>query len=229
MISGTLTRTPGCVTDSNSQGRFVALKVLTADALYGEKHIDELNILQRTASANPRHPGHDRIVQLLGHFQCKGPNGTHLCLVLEVLGPSLRDIQDRYHTEQREMPSIIVKRVTKQVLIGLDYLHRSCRIVHTGTPTLRTLQTRVDLQPNNILLELQEADSVITAFLQSQVGGETSADAETIVLPNGEEYKVAECCSLPMQVSPLQDSNVQVKIADLGMGKRHPRSTSNMD
>jgi serine/threonine-protein kinase SRPK3 len=146
--------------------------------------------------------------------------------VLEVLGPSLRDIQDRYHTEQREVPSLIVKRATKQVLVGLDYLHRSCRIVHTGTPPFENSSHRLDLQPNNILLELQEPDSVVTAFLESQVGGK---DAETLVLPTGEEYNVAECCSLPVQVSPLQDWNVRVKIADLGMGKRHPRSPSNLD
>lgn len=110
---------------------------MTADALYGEKHIDELNILQRTASANPQHPGHDRIIQLLDHFQLEGPHGIHLCLVLEVLGPSLGEIQDLYHAEQWEVPSIIVKRVTKQLLLGLDYLHRFCGIVHTGTAMLR--------------------------------------------------------------------------------------------
>jgi serine/threonine-protein kinase SRPK3 len=115
---------------------------MTADALYGEKHIDELNILQKTASANPQHPGHHRIVQLLDHFQYKGPHGIHLCLVLEVLGPNLRDLQDLYHAEQWEVPSIIVKRVTKQLLVGLDYLHRSCGIVHTGTAMSRTFFKR---------------------------------------------------------------------------------------
>jgi hypothetical protein len=84
------------------------------------------------------------------------------------------------------------------------------------------------LQPNNILLELPDPDSVIAAFLQSQVEGEESAHVETLLLPNGEEYKVAESCSLPIQVSPLQNGNIRVKIADLGMGKHHPRYASNL-
>ena len=114
---------------------------MTADALYGEKHIDELNILQRVASANPQHPGKSRIIQLLDHFECYGPHGIHLCLVLEVLGPSLSDIQRLYHEEQREIPSIIVKRVVKQLLLGLDYLHRHCGIVHTGIKIFKNIQT----------------------------------------------------------------------------------------
>jgi hypothetical protein len=82
------------------------------------------------------------------------------------------------------------------------------------------------LQPNNILVELPDSISVITAFLQSQIGGEESAGVETVVLPNGEEYRVAESCSLPIQFSPLQDWNIRVKIADLGMGKCHPNYAS---
>jgi serine/threonine-protein kinase SRPK3 len=116
---------------------FIALKVMTADALHGEKHIDELNILRRTSSANPRHPGHSRIVQLLDHFEYTGPHGLHLCLVLEVLGTSLGGLRDLYRsTEKREVPSAIVKRFTNQILLGLDYLHHSCGIVHTGTSIL---------------------------------------------------------------------------------------------
>jgi serine/threonine-protein kinase SRPK3 len=105
---------------------------MTADALFGEKHIDELRILQRCSSSNPLHPGHARIVQLLDHFEYHGPHGVHLCLVLELLGTNLSDIQRAYHREKKELPSRVVKRITKDILLGLDYLHRSCRIVHTG-------------------------------------------------------------------------------------------------
>jgi serine/threonine-protein kinase SRPK3 len=115
-----------------STNRHVALKVMTADALLGEKHIDELRILQRTGLANPQHQGYSRIVQLLDHFEHHGPHGTHLCLVMELLGTNLSDIQSLYLRQQKAVPSIIVRRFLKQVLIGLDYLHRSCGIVHTG-------------------------------------------------------------------------------------------------
>ena len=128
--------------DVNSQQleRFVALKVLTADALSGESHIDVLNMLLRATSTDPQHPGFSRIVQLLDHFEYKGPHGLHLCLVLEVMGPSLGDIHDLYHTKQMEVPSTVVKSFTKQLLLGLDYLHHSCGIVHTGTILRTTTQ-----------------------------------------------------------------------------------------
>jgi serine/threonine-protein kinase SRPK3 len=95
----------------------VALKVFTADAIQGPKHIDELRI--------PQHPGYERIV-LLDHFEHKGPYGIHLCLVLELLGPTLCAVQKAYQKRQREIPAPVVKKITKQILQGLDYLHQSC-------------------------------------------------------------------------------------------------------
>lgn len=64
-------------------------------------------------------------------------------------------------------------------------------------------------------------DSAIASILQASEGENTAVT--TIVLPNGELYEVAECRSLPLQVSPLQDWRIRVKIADLGMGKASAR------
>ena len=108
------------------------MKIVTADALSSEKHIDELRMLQKTGSGDGQHPGQLRIVSLLDHFEHHGPHGTHLCLVMELLGPSLSDIKSLYLRQKQKVPLIIVKRFLKQALMGLDYLHRSCGIVHTG-------------------------------------------------------------------------------------------------
>lgn len=37
----------------------------------------------------------------------------------------------------------IVREITRQVLMGLDYLHRICKIIHT------------DLKPENIVFEIE--------------------------------------------------------------------------
>ena len=38
----------------------------------------------------------------------------------------------------------IVKLITKQLLLGLDYMHRICGIIHT------------DLKPENVMIQLEK-------------------------------------------------------------------------
>ena len=71
------------------------------------------------------------------HF---GPNGKHFVMVFEILGVNLLEIIKRYN--YRGIPLPLVRIIARQVLIGLDYLHRICNIIHT------------DLKPENVLLSL---------------------------------------------------------------------------
>lgn len=70
------------------------------------------------------------IVKLLDAFIHQGPNGTHLCLVLELLGPSLHKIMvniagnDPDIGEPLEQPQTILK-VTKQLLQAVASLHKA--------------------------------------------------------------------------------------------------------
>lgn len=67
---------------------------------------------------------------ILDHFQLDGPNGTHDCLVFELLGPSVADLLDRrFHGER--LPGKLAKHIAKQALLGLDYLHQQ-KITHGG-------------------------------------------------------------------------------------------------
>ena len=50
-------------------------------------------------------------------------------MAFEVLGPNLLTLIRQYH--HHGIPVPIVKRIIKQVLMGLDYLHRECGIIHT--------------------------------------------------------------------------------------------------
>ena len=56
------------------------------------------------------------------------------------MGVNLLEIMKRY--DYKGIPLPLVRRMTKQVLIGLDYLHRKCRIIHT------------DLKPENVIVAL---------------------------------------------------------------------------
>jgi serine/threonine-protein kinase SRPK3 len=104
-------------------------------------------LLEKIASANPSHPGRQHIVSLLDHFEHTGPNGVHVCLVFEALGESVLSTIKRY--QYRGLPIHIVKQITKQVLLGLDYLHRECGVIHT------------DLKPENVLIAIDNTEEVI--------------------------------------------------------------------
>ncbi|XP_037761339.1 SRSF protein kinase 1 isoform X2 [Chelonia mydas] len=82
------------------------------------------------------------IIHCLDDFKMIGANGFHVCLVFELLGPSLRCLM-RSHGAQG-LPLPFVKKALQEVLAGLQFLHTNCRIIHT------------DIKPENILLQVDE-------------------------------------------------------------------------
>lgn len=135
-------------------GRHVALKVVRSAAHYTETAIDEIKLLNKVVQANPNHPGRKYVVSLLDSFEHKGPNGVHVCMVFEVLGENLLGLIKRWN--HRGIPMPLVKQITKQVLLGLDYLHRECGIIHT------------DLKPENVLIEIGDVEQIVKAFVQEE-------------------------------------------------------------
>lgn len=100
-----------------------ALKILCADASTGDIPI-ELTILQHLQTCSTTHPN---ISSLENFFQIKGPNGLHYCLVLPILGPSIKDIASR-----KQFPKSLLHKASQQIASGLAYLH-SLEICHGGT------------------------------------------------------------------------------------------------
>lgn len=120
---------------------------------YTETALDEIKLLQRVVESNPAHPGRRHVVSLLDHFTHRGPNGSHVCMVFEVLGENLLGLIKRYH--HRGVPEHICKQIAKQVLLGLDYMHRECGIIHT------------DLKPENVLICIDDVEAVVRAELET--------------------------------------------------------------
>jgi len=135
-------------------GKHVALKVVRSAAHYTETAIDEIKLLNRIVQAKPSHPGRKHVVSLLDSFEHKGPNGVHVCMVFEVLGENLLGLIKRWN--HRGIPMPLVKQITKQVLLGLDYLHRECGIIHT------------DLKPENVLIEIGDVEQIVKAHVQQE-------------------------------------------------------------
>ncbi|KZL72017.1 protein kinase dsk1 [Colletotrichum tofieldiae] len=140
----------------NTSGKHVALKVVRSAAHYTETAIDEIKLLNKIVQAKPDHPGRKHVVSLLDSFEHKGPNGTHVCMVFEVLGENLLGLIKKWN--HRGIPMPLVKQITKQVLLGLDYLHRECGIIHT------------DLKPENVLIEIGDVEQIVKKVVKSDPG-----------------------------------------------------------
>ncbi|XP_056885845.1 SRSF protein kinase 1b isoform X3 [Takifugu flavidus] len=122
--------------------RFVAMKVVKSAEHYTETALDEIKLLKSVRNTDPSDPNKEKVVQLLDDFKISGVNGTHVCMVFEVLGYHLLKwiIKSNY----QGLPQPCVKSIIRQVLQGLDYLHSKCKIIHT------------DIKPENILLTVNE-------------------------------------------------------------------------
>uniref|UniRef100_A0A9J7Y1M7 non-specific serine/threonine protein kinase n=1 Tax=Cyprinus carpio carpio TaxID=630221 RepID=A0A9J7Y1M7_CYPCA len=122
--------------------RFVAMKVVKSAEHYTETALDEIKLLRSVRNTDPDDPNREMVVQLLDDFKVSGVNGTHVCMVFEVLGHHLLKwiIKSNY----QGLPLPCVKSIIRQVIQGLDYLHTKCQIIHT------------DIKPENILMSVDE-------------------------------------------------------------------------
>uniref|UniRef100_A0A336MCX0 non-specific serine/threonine protein kinase n=1 Tax=Culicoides sonorensis TaxID=179676 RepID=A0A336MCX0_CULSO len=118
--------------------RYVALKIVKSAPHFTETAKDEIKILKSVRDSDPNDPKRNKTVQLLNDFKITGINGTHICMVFEVLGHNLLKLILK--SNYRGIPLQNVKTITRQVLEGLDYLHTKCKIIHT------------DIKPENVLI-----------------------------------------------------------------------------
>uniref|UniRef100_A0A8C5UAS4 non-specific serine/threonine protein kinase n=135 Tax=Neoaves TaxID=3078114 RepID=A0A8C5UAS4_9PASS len=182
--------------------RFVAMKVVKSAEHYTETALDEIKLLKSVRNSDPNDPSKERVVQLLDDFKISGVNGSHICMVFEVLGHHLLKwiIKSNY----QGLPLPCVKKIIKQVLQGLDYLHTKCRIIHT------------DIKPENILLcvndqYIRRLAAEATEWQRS--GAPPPSGSLLYTLPLG---KSAAGNFLLNPLEPKNADKLKVKIADLG-------------
>ena len=106
-----------------AHNQLVSLKILTAEA--SNSHLN-LEILQALKENPLNHPGHRHIMFILDHFAVQGPNGSHLCLVSQVAGPSIEE-ELSYLPGQvagcRRLRGDIARSFARQTAQALGFLH----------------------------------------------------------------------------------------------------------
>ncbi|WFD02983.1 non-specific serine/threonine protein kinase [Malassezia obtusa] len=133
-------------------------------------------------------------------------------MVFEVLGENLLGLIKRY--QHRGVPTHIVQQIAKQVLLGLDYMHRSCGIIHT------------DLKPENVLICIDDVEAVVEAELRTSpmavptklVGVPPSQGRGGTQTPRPDPVFITSSRPLPSPSSSLGSSPMLDKLA-FGMSR----------
>ncbi|KAG6008247.1 hypothetical protein E4U43_000189 [Claviceps pusilla] len=128
--------------------RYVAIKVMTADV--SPDQVAELSFMQQLDRG---HLGARYIALPLDSFEVDGPNGTHQCLVLPLLGQA--SSPELWH--HWEDPAPVLRELCRQAVQALDCLHKS-GIGHG------------DFRPANLLIKLRNLDSLDEHQLLSLIG-----------------------------------------------------------
>jgi serine/threonine-protein kinase SRPK3 len=73
------------------------------------------------------HPGINVLRLPEDSFSNHGPTGKHQCLVLEPIYGTRGDLP-----REPKLQITPIKALLRRVLLGLDYLHAKCEVIHTG-------------------------------------------------------------------------------------------------
>lgn len=115
---------------------FAALKVQKSAQHYTEAARDEITLLSQIRDGDASNCKH--CCRLLDSFEHSGPHGLHVCMVFEVLGDNMLALIKAF--DYKGVPLPVVRSLTRQMLVALDYLHRELQIIHT------------DFKPENVML-----------------------------------------------------------------------------
>lgn len=128
--------------DKSNKNRLVALKVCKSNKKDNQSGLNEYNMLKTL--------NHENILKVYNGFYYKSSTGKHFVVVMEYLGDTLAKCKHYFrgdydnnsleNTNKSVIPDMILKKIVKQLLCAVEYLHNSKKIIHT------------DIKLDNILL-----------------------------------------------------------------------------
>ena len=108
--------------------RYVSIKFHNRDVAQRER-----KIMHQILTADPTHRGFQVVRKTIDTFDLTAEHGTHSCSVYKPLWETFKIYQGRLVDGRLPLP--LVKAYAYILLIGLDYLHTKCNIIHTGMVT----------------------------------------------------------------------------------------------
>ncbi|KAH9050454.1 kinase-like protein [Lactarius hengduanensis] len=163
--------------------RHSALKIVKSAGRYSETARDEIKLLRQIADASPSHSGRAHIVDFLDSFPHTVSSTTHICITFEPLGENLLSLIEK--NRRKGVTPCVVKSITKQILLGLQYLHEECDLIHT------------DIKPENIMMCLPDIESHIASQLSSSPPPQTH---KLPIPPNPRSRRVSALTSHALSV-----------------------------
>ncbi|CEL08828.1 Putative Protein kinase [Aspergillus calidoustus] len=147
---------------------------------------------------NPEPRGRVILRTCLDDFEVTGPEGKHVCLVYEPMREPLWISQRRFVNDR--LPLSIAKAYIYFLLVGLDYLHSECRVVHTD---LKLGNAAMSFENDNILTESIKQQQPMHYKVDGKIGRAIYRCHNDFGTPDGREIK---------NMSPM--------IVDFGLGTR---------
>ncbi|KAI0257344.1 kinase-like domain-containing protein [Lactifluus subvellereus] len=169
--------------------RHAALKIVKSAGRYSETARDEIKLLRQIANASPSHPGRAHVVDFLDSFTHTVSSTAHICITFEPLGENLLSLIEK--NRKKGVAPCVVKSITRQVLLGLQYLHDECGLVHT------------DIKPENIMMCIPDVEAHIAAQLSSSPPPQT----HKFPIPNPRSRRMA---ALTTHVLSVPSRSVQI-------------------
>ncbi|RAL07044.1 protein kinase [Aspergillus homomorphus CBS 101889] len=133
------------------QETIVALKIVNTN-FDVEEH--ERTLEEYIPKSDPAHDGRTFLRTAHDTFVIERKEGKHLCLAYEPMRETFSVFRRRFVNNCVPLP--LLKLYIKWLLLGLDYLHTVCRMVHT------------DLKLDNIMMAIENAE-VLDEFIESQL------------------------------------------------------------
>ncbi|KAJ5100394.1 hypothetical protein N7456_006446 [Penicillium angulare] len=188
---------------------YVALKIMIAE-LEEEKGTVQVDMILK--DLNRSLPGAEHIAMPLDSFYFDGPNGSHQCIVLPVLGPRVSSVSNfNLCRLLGKNPGRTLRKMAYQAALAMKWLHTN-GFCHG------------DFRPANILIKLKSINKLTEEELLSILGDPRKATVHT---ESGEDLSAStpRYLTYPVDICRLGGKYLSKKICLVDFGEAFPISS----